>query len=161
MNYNIKFVTVLALTLLLASCSTSKKKTFFEKLELTNMEGDPMKLEDLDGKMAFINIWATWCKPCLKEMPSIENAKQLLEKEGYTFIAISNEDQERIQGFIDRYDYTFTFAQLGVGLERLNVYSLPASYIIDAEGNLVYEHLGAKEWDSEENIALFKSYLKQ
>ena len=84
-----------------------------------------------------------------------------MEKEGYVFLAISNEDTERIQGFIDRYDYSFQFAQFPVGLETLNIYSLPASYIVDGEGNLLYEHMGAKEWDEEENIALFRSYLKK
>ncbi len=150
---------VLILLLFLAACSP-KEPSFFEKLDLKDMQGEAISLKDLDGKLAFINLWATSCKPCLKEMPSIERAKTILENEGYTFIAVSDESQERIQGFIDKYDYTFQFAQYELGMNALDVYALPASYIVNAKGEMLYKHIGAKEWDEEENIALFRSYLK-
>ena len=143
---------------LVCACSP-KEKSFFDELGLKDLEGNEITLEDLDGKMAFVNFWATHCKPCLKEMPSIENAKSILEKEGYVFIAVSNEEIPRMKGFIDRFDYTFQFAQFPVGLESLNIYALPASYIIDKDGAKLYEHMGAKEWDDEENLSMFRSYL--
>ncbi|KYG72466.1 TlpA disulfide reductase family protein [Roseivirga echinicomitans] len=146
--------------LLLGCNNTKEEKAFFDKLDLKTMDGKSLTVKDLEGKMAFVNVWATWCGPCLKEMPSIERAKAKLENEGYVFIAISNEEHDKIENFIAKNDYTFDFAKLGMGLEALNVYSLPASYIIDGKGNLVYEHMGAKEWDSPENISLFKSHLK-
>ena len=146
---------------LLVGCNNAKEeKPFFDKLDLKTMDGKALTVADLKGKMAFVNVWATWCGPCLKEMPSIERAKAKLESEGYVFIAVSNEEHDKIENFIAKNDYTFDFAKLGMGLEALNIYSLPASYIIDGEGNLVYEHMGAKEWDSPENISLFKSHLK-
>jgi len=144
----------------MSACSSSKEKSFFDKLELKDMEGKILTVDDLDGKMAFINFWATWCKPCLQEMPSIESVKAILENEGYVIIAVSNEDKDRIQGFIDQNDYSFEFAQFALGLESLNIYSLPASYIVDAKGELLFEHMGAREWDNEENLKLFRSYLK-
>ncbi|MGW8121410.1 TlpA family protein disulfide reductase [Roseivirga echinicomitans] len=147
---------------LLLGCNNSKKEEtpFFDKLELKTMEGKALTVADLEGKMAFVNVWATWCGPCLKEMPSIERAKAKLENEAYVFIAVSDEEHEKIINFIAENDYTFDFAKLGLGLDALSIYSLPASYIIDGKGNLVYEHMGAKEWDSPENISLFKSHLK-
>lgn len=154
--------TLLALLyiLFLGACSSPKEKSFFDQLELKTMEGKILTVSDLDGKPAFINFWATWCKPCLQEMPSIENVKAILEKEGYVIIAVSNEDKGRIQGFIDQNDYSFEFAQFALGLESLNIYSLPASYIVDAKGDLLFEHMGARKWDDEENLKLFRSYLK-
>ena len=154
----IKYMSMFALFISMMSCS-SNEASFFDQLELKDMEGNVISLDDLDGKMAFVNFWATSCKPCLKEMPAIENAKNILEKEGYVFIAVSNEEWSRMKGSIDRFDYTFQFAQFPVGLESLNIYALPASYIIDTKGAKVYEHMGAKEWDDEENLALFRSYL--
>lgn len=154
----LKLIIPVALIAFTFACSP-KEKSFFDKLELTDLEGNEITLEDLDGKMAFVNFWATTCKPCLKEMPSIENAKNILEKEGYVFIAVSNEELPRMKGFIDRFDYTFQFAQFPVGLESLNIYALPASYIIDTNGDKLFEHMGAREWDDEENLALFRSYL--
>ncbi|MFT6053773.1 MAG: thiol-disulfide isomerase/thioredoxin [Roseivirga sp.] len=152
----------LGLIALLFGCNnTNEEKVFFDKLDLKTMDGKALTVAELEGKMAFVNVWATWCGPCLKEMPSIERAKAKLESEGYVFIAISNEEHDKIENFIAKNDYTFDFAELGMGLEALNVYSLPASYIIDGKGNLVYQHMGAKEWDSPENISMFKSLLKK
>ena len=148
------------LVLLLAACSPKSEKPFFDKLELKTLDDRILTVADLEGKPAFINFWATWCKPCLQEMPSIENAKSILENEGYHFIAVSNEDKDRIQGFLDRSNYTFEFAQFAVGLEALNIYSLPTTYIVDSEGNLVYQHIGAEFWDSKENLKILRSHLK-
>ncbi|MFT6829143.1 MAG: thiol-disulfide isomerase/thioredoxin [Roseivirga sp.] len=160
MNY-LRSVIAISLVGLLFGCgSTKDEKAFFDKLDLKTMDGKAITVADLDGKMAFINVWATFCAPCLKEMPSIERAKAKLEDEGYMFIAISNEEHDKIQNFIAKNDYTFDFAELGMGLEALNIYALPASYIVDGKGNMIYEHMGAKEWDSPENISMFKSLLK-
>ena len=157
----IALLPIIALSILLCGCATKEKeKTFFDKLDLKTMDGKALTVADLEGKMAFVNVWATWCGPCLKEMPSIERAKAKLENEGYIFFAVSNEEHDKIENFIVKNDYTFDFAKLGMGLEALNIYALPASYIINEKGNLVYEHMGEKEWDSPENISLFKSHLK-
>lgn len=155
-----KLLFTLAISIVLCACNGKDKMPFFDKLELKTLDGTAITTKDLEGKMAFVNVWATWCGPCLKEMPSIERAKAKLESEGYVFIAVSNEEHDKIENFIAKNDYTFDFAKLGMSLEALNIYSLPASYIIDGKGNLVYEHMGAKEWDSPENISLFKSHLK-
>ena len=155
---SLKLISSVILIMLTFACSP-KEKSFFDKLDLKDLEGNEITLDDLDGKMAFVNFWATTCKPCLKEMPAIENAKNILEKEGYVFIAVSNEELPRMKGFIDRFDYTFQFAQFPVGLESLNIYALPASYIIGSNGEKLYEHIGAKEWDDEENLAMFRAYL--
>jgi thiol-disulfide isomerase/thioredoxin len=141
------------------ACSSSSEESFFEKLDLKDLSGNDITLDDIEGKLAFINLWATYCKPCLKEMPSIERAKTILEKEGYVFIAVSDEEQSKIQKFVDRFDYSFQFAQYELGIGGLDVYALPASYIVNDKGEMLYKHVGAKEWDEEENIKLFRSYL--
>ena len=141
------------------ACSSSSEESFFEKLDLKDLSGNDITLDDIEGKLAFINLWATYCKPCLKEMPSIERAKTILEKEGYVFIAVSDEEQSKIQKFVDRFDYSFQFAQYELGIGGLGVYALPASYIVNDKGEMLYKHVGAKEWDEEENIKLFRSYL--
>lgn len=145
---------------ILTACSSPREESFFEKLELKDMTGKDITLDDLDGKLTFINLWATNCKPCLQEMPSIDRAKAALEKEGYLFIAVSDEETDRIQKFINRFDYSFQFAQYELGIGGLDVYALPASYIVNDKGEMLYKHIGAKEWDQEENLDLFRSYLK-
>ncbi|MCO6360049.1 TlpA family protein disulfide reductase [Roseivirga pacifica] len=151
---------IVALCLSIFACSGKKEEAFIDKLKLTKLDGTPLTSQDLEGKTVFVNFWATWCGPCLKEMPSIERAKNELEEEGYVFLAVSNEEMNKIQTFEQKQSYTFTFAQSGLEPEALNIYSLPASYIINAQGEEVFKHIGAKEWDSADNLATFRSYLK-
>ena len=153
----LKTLTLLGLFLIIG-CS-QKEESFFEKLDLKDLNGEAISLEQMKGKHIFINLWSTTCKPCLKEMPSIERAKAELEKEGYVFIAVSDEEVERIQKFMGRFDYTFQLANYEIGNAALGVYALPASYILNDEGEVLYEHVGAKEWDDEERMTRFRSYL--
>lgn len=161
MNQRVSKILIWTLLLfVMAACSSPKEKSFFEKLDLKDMSGKAITLDDLEGKLTFINLWATNCKPCLQEMPSIDRAKAILKKEGYLFIAVSDEETDRIQKFINRFDYSFQFAQYELGIGGLDVYALPASYIVNDKGEMLYKHIGAKEWDKEENLDLFRSYLK-
>lgn len=153
----IKSLTLLGLFLTIG-CS-QKEPSFFEKLDLKDLDGKAITLEQMKGKHVFVNLWSTTCKPCLKEMPSIERAKAELEKEGYVFIAVSDEEVERIQKFMGRFDYTFQLASYELGNAALGVYALPASYILNDQGEVLYEHVGAKEWDDEESMATFRSFL--
>ena len=150
----IKALTLLGLFLTIG-CS-QKEPSFYEKLDLKDLDGKAITLEQMKGKHVFVNLWSTTCKPCLKEMPSIERAKAVLEKEGY---AVSDEEVERIQKFMGRFDYTFQLASYELGNAALGVYALPASYILNDQGEVLYEHVGAKEWDDEESMATFRSFL--
>lgn len=141
-------------------CSNKMEDSFFEKLDLTDMDGNAITLKDIEGKLAFVNLWSTTCKPCLKEMPSIERAQSILGKEGYVFLAVSDEEPERIEGFTKRFDYSFQIAHYGLSMAALEVYALPASYIINDKGDMLYKHIGAREWGDEESLALFRSFLK-
>ena len=153
----LKTLTLLGLFLIIG-CS-QKEESFFDKLDLKDLDGNVISLEEMQGKHIFINLWSTTCKPCLKEMPSIERAKAELEKEGYVFIAVSDEEVDRIQRFMGRFDYTFQLASYEIGNAALGVYALPASYILNDQGEVLYEHIGAKDWDDEESMATFRSFL--
>lgn len=155
-----KTICVALLVFTVMGCSTKKEESFFEKLDLKDMEGNAITLKDIEGKLAFINLWSTTCKPCLKEMPSIERAQATLEKEGYVFLAVSDEEPERIERFTNRFDYSFQIARYGLSMAALEVYALPASYIVNDQGEMLYKHIGAREWDDEESLSLFRSYLK-
>lgn len=154
-----KTICVVLLVFIVLGCSTKKEESFFEKLDLTDMDGNAITLKGIEGKLAFVNLWSTTCKPCLKEMPSIERAQATLEKEGYVFLAVSDEEPERIERFTNRFDYSFQIARYGLSMAALEVYALPASYIVNDQGEMLYKHIGAREWDDEESLALFRSFL--
>ncbi|WP_445386275.1 TlpA family protein disulfide reductase [Robiginitalea sp. IMCC44478] len=101
------------------------------------------------GKVAFLSYWATWCPPCLAELPSIQ---VLYSRYGdrIEFVLITNEDPEVVSRFLDKKNY-----DLPVYLPRMNPpevlseRSIPTNYIIDAKGKILVKEQGAVDWNSE------------
>ena len=108
-----------------------------------------------EGKIV-ISYWATWCGPCIKEMPSIKRAEKILEDYGYTFLLVSDETITKISKFKNERNFDFNFLKSSKSFETLGVYSMPTSYIFDENGNIIETIVGAIEWDSEEMITKLK-----
>ena len=108
-----------------------------------------------EGKIV-VSYWATWCGPCIKEMPSIKRAEKILEDYGYTFLLISDETITKISKFKQERNFDFNFLKSSKSFETLGVYSMPTSYIFDENGNIIETIVGAIEWDSEEMITKLK-----
>lgn len=131
-----------------------------EELKLKTIDGETLALDQYKGKTIFINFWATWCRPCITEMPSIEKAQQKLKGENLVVLMVSNEPRGQIKSFIDTHNYHFKYAQLDMPLEQLNIQGLPTTFIINPQGQLVFSEMGARDWSNEENIMLIREYLK-
>jgi len=108
-----------------------------------------------EGKI-IISYWATWCGPCIKEMPSIKRAEKILEDYGYTFLLVSDETITKISKFKKERNLDFNFLKSSKSFETLGIYSMPTSYIFDENGNIIETIVGAIEWDSEEMITKLK-----
>jgi thiol-disulfide isomerase/thioredoxin len=129
----------------------------------TDADGKPVTLADFKGKPVVVNFWATWCQPCLKEMPSLDRLQADLD--GRLVVAAVSEDRmgaQRVIPFVAEMGldklkiYLDPRAELG---RAFNVRGLPTSIVIDAEGKVVGRVEGAAEWDSAEIMALLKPYL--
>jgi len=118
---------------------------------LNNIDGETWDQTAFEGKPWVINFWATWCAPCIKELPAFNRAWETFEKEGVGLVAINiGEDADGIKAFNE--DVPIDFHSL-VGdpvktLGNWSVRTLPTTLIVDPEGNIVYEALGDREWDS-------------
>ena len=108
-----------------------------------------------EGKIV-VSYWATWCGPCIKEMPSIKRAEKILEDYGYTFLLVSDETITKISKFKIERNFDFNFLKSSKSFETLGVYSMPTSYIFDENGKIIETIVGAIEWDSEEMINKLK-----
>ena len=139
--------------------ATPEKKTI-AKLRLTDLNGKPINLEQFKGKTLFINFWATWCKPCIQEMPSIKNAQRLLSKNAIVFLLASNESPEQITDFKVNHDYDFNYARL-VNMEEMILEALPTTYIFNSKGELVFSETGYRKWDDTSNIKMIVSINNQ
>ncbi len=137
---------------------SSQEEVTPENLELTDLEGNPIQLSNLKGQAVFLNLWATWCRPCLSEMPAIEKAYQTLKDEGFVFMAASYEDPQKITEFMQKQDFSFPFVHLKSDMQALGVQSIPTTYIYNDEGKVVARIIGTREWDDPEVIARLKAW---
>ena len=111
---------------------------------------------DLDiykGKTVFINFWATWCKPCLEEMPSIEKAQKLLKDTNIEFLFASDETTQPIEEFKTEHEYKFNYVTVE-NMGTFNIAGLPTTCIFNPKGKLVFSEMGYRKWDDKENIDL-------
>ena len=126
-------------------------KTSFVDLSENNLDLSVYK----EGKIV-INYWATWCRPCIKEMPSLKKAEEILEDYGYTFLLVSDETISKISNFKNDRNFDFNFLKSNKSFETLGVYFMPTTYIFDENGEIIETIVGAIEWDSEEMITKLK-----
>jgi thiol-disulfide isomerase/thioredoxin len=129
----------------------------------TDVDGKPANLADFKGKPVIVNLWATWCQPCLKEMPSLDRLQAALD--GRLAVAAVSEDRggaERVGPFVAAMGLAklkiYLDPQSGIG-HAFHVRGLPTSIVIDAAGRVVGRVEGAAEWDSETMMAALKPLL--
>ena len=149
---------------LLLGCNTgitnNKNVSDLESLQLktsfVDLYENNLDLSVYKGKRIVINYWATWCGPCIKEMPSIKRAEEILEDYGYIFLLVSDETVSKISKFKNDRNFDLNFLKSIESYETLGIYSMPTSYIFDENGKIIETIVGAIEWDSEEMINKLK-----
>lgn len=155
------FVTLLVLAFCFSGC-TSKKKSVgvvgLDDVKLSTLTGESIDINDFADKVVFINFWATWCGPCIKEMPTIEKAQALMKDKGVVFLLASNEELDQIRRFSEKHDYNFRYVQLN-NMEELKISTLPTTYIFDSEGVLKFSETGTRIWNEPVNIELISKII--
>ncbi|NNF18398.1 MAG: TlpA family protein disulfide reductase [Flavobacteriaceae bacterium] len=126
-------------------------------LELRDTQGNPVSLSDYKGKVIFINVWASWCPPCIAEMPGIDALhKKLPEGEVEMMMVSVDEDFERAKEFVKRKGYGFNIYTVEGELpDFYEAKTLPTTFVIDSEGKLAYKTRDMYDYNSEE----FKQFL--
>ena len=171
MSFNIKtsLIYCLAFTcilLLLSStfCLAGTEKTLpAPNFTLKSLSGEEVSLLQKRGNYVLVNFWATWCGPCKVEMPSLETLHQRFKTKNFSLIAISNDmfGARIVEPFIKAHNLSFTVLldqQLQVS-NKFGVISLPTTFMIDPEGNIIGELRGAEDWASPDNILYFENLL--
>ena len=126
-------------------------------------DGEEVRLADLEGKVFFINFWATWCAPCRLEMPSMAALYERFQDSGLVMVAITDEDPATIRTFLDSNPYPFEIL-LDRGEDhsfarRHGARALPTTLVTDPAGHLIFEHVGANNWDSPQMLEKFSQLL--
>jgi peroxiredoxin len=131
---------------------------------LQSLDGESVTLSDLKGKVVLINFWATWCIPCKAEMPSMERLYRKYKDRGFTILAIDiMEKPETIRKFAKGKNLTFPILLDTKGEVRgkYRVSGIPNSYLVNKNGRLVGNVIGAREWDNEHAEALLEELLEE
>ncbi|WP_298497313.1 TlpA disulfide reductase family protein [uncultured Algibacter sp.] len=115
---------------------------------LKDENGTVFNFEQLKDKVVLVNFWATWCPPCIAEMPSMQSLYNDY-KGKIEFVFVSNEDNLKIDKFKSENDYTFkVYSPITKYPEGFNVSSIPRTFLIDKTGNIVIDKTGAANWNS-------------
>lgn len=129
--------------------------------KLQNTKGEIVDLGDFQDQPIFLNFWATWCPPCIAEMPSIER----LEKEygdQVHFILVSNENQNITQKFLKEKQLNLsTYQALEQEPELLRSNSIPITYIINKKGEIIAKESGSSKWDSDSVKKLLDQLIEE
>jgi thiol-disulfide isomerase/thioredoxin len=140
----------------------SKSRDFsdLESIQLktlfVDLNDNKVDLTFYKGKKIVINYWATWCRPCIKEMPGLKRAEEILENHNYIFLLVSDETTSKISTFKKDKNFDFNFLKSVESNEMLGIYSLPTSYIFDENGKKIETIVGTIAWDSEQIINKLK-----
>ncbi|MDO7541768.1 MAG: TlpA family protein disulfide reductase [Flavobacteriaceae bacterium] len=141
----------------------SKSRDFsdLESIQLktlfVDLNDNKVDLTVYKGKKIVINYWATWCRPCIKEMPGLKRAEEILENHNYIFLLVSDETTSKISTFKKDKNFDFNFLKSVESNEMLGIYSLPTSYIFDENGKKIETIVGTIAWDSEQIINKLKT----
>lgn len=125
--------------------------------QLTNLDGELVRLSDFKGEVVVVNFWATWCPPCRAEMPSMQHAWDKLQDQDVMLLAIhvgGNED--KIWSFVGDYEINFPIlidADSSVA-DAWPMKGLPSTFVIDPQGRIAYRAIGGREWDDADILAI-------
>jgi len=130
--------------------SEEKQKTLSDyNWKLQNLDGTTAQFSSAEKKVTLVNIWATWCPPCIAEMPSMQ-ALYNTYKEDVSFYFVSIEDPKTVQTFMEKEKYNFpVYTTQDTFPEALQTNSFPTTYLISKNGKIVMHKTGAADWDSE------------
>lgn len=130
------------------------------QLRLVTYDGELVTLEELSDKPVFLNYWATWCPPCIAEMPSLQNLYNAYKDEVH-FVFVSNEDPETVLAFMEARGYELPlYALASQPAEALSTTTLPTTFLISPGGRIVLHKTGAARWDSRRMFDLLDKQLR-
>jgi peroxiredoxin len=149
---------------MLSGNSVLKKGEPAPDFTLPDLDQKMVSLSDYKGKVVLLNIWATWCPPCVEEMPSIERLHQELKDQDFEILAVSIDvlGANAVIPFMKKHNLSFPALTDTKGALK-NLYQttgVPESIIIDKQGNIAEKIIGARDWASPGAIRLFRNLIQ-
>jgi thiol-disulfide isomerase/thioredoxin len=139
-----------------------------------DLQGVSTSLHSIQGKTLLVNFWATWCAPCMQELPALQSLHTQLQDRGFKVVGIAVGDSvENIREAVARFGITFPVIvdEAGKSKRKFEVKGLPESFVLDAErrvlvvqdpgdGSPVTKIIGPREWTQNRALQLFKALVQ-
>ncbi len=139
-----------------------------------SLDGEPRTLDDFQGKVILLNIWATWCAPCQQEMPSMQRLREAVPDDDFVILAVSIDAPQgerdafgreggNLEIFAREMGLTFRILHDPSGKIQ-DIYQatgVPESFVVDREGLIFKKVAGATEWDAPANVQLIQRLLDE
>lgn len=132
-------------------------------LKLRDMSGKEHDLEKYKGQIVLVQFWATYCTPCRKEMPSMNNLMKKMGKVPFRILAVNmGETEDEVKPFVSEVkpDFTILMDPDGHSIADWRVFAAPSNFIVGPDGKVRYTLFGGVEWDSDELVAKLKALAK-
>lgn len=128
---------------------TKRKQLLNYNWQLVDIQGRTINFNESKNKVVLVNLWATWCPPCIAEMPSLDKLYADY-KDKIDFYLVSNEKPDVLKSFLEKNNYQFNVhvAQTKYP-EEFNASSIPRTYLIDKDGYMIFDKKGAANWNSQ------------
>jgi peroxiredoxin len=126
---------------------------------LKTLAGDPVSLSDYRGKTVFLNFWASWCQPCVEELPSIVALDKAMKGRPFVILAVSEDDsagdvRKFFGGMTPGFPIVMDDDQKVT--REYGTFKFPETYVIDASGRIRAKFIGGRKWDSPASLAWFQ-----
>jgi peroxiredoxin len=134
------------------------------ELKAQDLAGATYTLADYRGKVVLLNFWASWCPPCLREMPSMERLRVRMEGRPLAIVALdSAETAEEVKAYLSRMKLGFPVLldPDGSNTKRWKVFALPTTFLLDPSGRVRHVLTGPTEWDEGEALEIIESMLAE
>ena len=145
-----------------STLSSYKGDKRFLPLQLPDISGRKVDLMQYRGRVVLVNFWASWCKPCVKEIPSLTRLGKYFSDKPFDILTVNiGESAERVKQFLNPGDKHFEILldEEGAAVRNWRVYAFPSNYLVDQTGEIQYAYRGALEWDSPEVVKIIESLL--
>jgi len=130
---------------------------------LPDLSGKVVRMDDLRGKVVLLNLWATWCAPCVEEMPTLQALANRMAGRDFTLLAVSqDEDSKIVAPWIQSHGFTFPVLldERGIVGADLGITGYPETFVIDRQGKIVHHHVGYRDWSEPKIVGALEALME-